>query len=62
MQEVTKTIEMLDELERWIEEAPPRGEPQRFGNLAFRDWGKIVEEVRTTQLVIPTAEPHTLNI
>ena len=38
-------LELLDELDRWIIEIPPLETPQRFGNLAFRQWGKRLEEV-----------------
>lgn len=37
---------LLDKLDKWIEEIPPHPTPQRFGNLAFRTWGKKLEEVR----------------
>jgi serine/threonine-protein phosphatase 2A activator len=40
-----KTLALLDKLEQWIEEIPPLQTPQRFGNLAFRTWGKRLEEV-----------------
>lgn len=36
---------MLDELEAWIDDIPPQPTPQRFGNLAFRDYGRCLEEV-----------------
>ncbi|TEB31594.1 serine/threonine-protein phosphatase 2A activator 1 [Coprinellus micaceus] len=39
-----KTLALLDKLEQWIEEIPPLQTPQRFGNLAFRTWGKRLEE------------------
>ncbi|KAI0319067.1 serine/threonine-protein phosphatase 2A activator 1 [Amylostereum chailletii] len=35
---------MLSILDTWIEEIPPLPTPQRFGNLAFRTWGKRLEE------------------
>ena len=38
---------MLDVLDGWIEEIPPLPTPQRFGNLAFRQWGKRLENVST---------------
>lgn len=40
-------IGVLDRLDRWIDDIPPLDSPQRFGNLAFRKWGKRLEEVRT---------------
>ena len=36
---------MLDVLDGWIDEIPPLQTPQRFGNLAFRKWGKRLEDV-----------------
>ncbi|KAI0029428.1 hypothetical protein K488DRAFT_80177 [Vararia minispora EC-137] len=35
---------LLDELDGWINDIPPQPTPQRFGNLAFRAWGKRLEE------------------
>ncbi|KNZ80803.1 Serine/threonine-protein phosphatase 2A activator 1 [Termitomyces sp. J132] len=43
-QAVTKTLELLNTLDRWIDEIPPLQSPQRFGNLAFRTWGARLEE------------------
>ncbi|KAG6917849.1 hypothetical protein DXG01_000754 [Tephrocybe rancida] len=45
-QVITRTLELLDTLDRWINEIPPLETPQRFGNLAFRTWGARLEEVR----------------
>lgn len=42
---VRKVLDLLDTLESWITEIPPQPTPQRFGNLAFREWGKRLEEV-----------------
>ncbi|PCH42685.1 PTPA-domain-containing protein [Wolfiporia cocos MD-104 SS10] len=36
-------IALLDTLDGWIDEIPPLPTPQRFGNLAFRSWGKRLE-------------------
>lgn len=37
---------MLDNLIAWIEEVPPQPQKvQRFGNLAFREYIALVEEV-----------------
>ena len=38
-------IGLLDQLDLWIDEIPPLSTPQRFGNLAFRTWGKRLEDV-----------------
>ena len=45
VQAVHKTIQMLDKIATWVDEIPPQETTQRFGNLAFRDWGKRLEEV-----------------
>ncbi|KAI0068967.1 Phosphotyrosyl phosphatase activator [Artomyces pyxidatus] len=37
-------LSMLEELDRWTDDIPPLPTPQRFGNLAFRQWGKRLEE------------------
>ncbi|KAG8937262.1 Serine/threonine-protein phosphatase 2A activator 1 [Tulasnella sp. 418] len=47
---VAKTVALLDEIEKWVEDIPPQESPQRFGNLAFRDWGKRLEERATSLL------------
>ena len=36
---------MLDELAAWVDDIPPYPTAQRFGNLAFREYGKRLEEV-----------------
>jgi serine/threonine-protein phosphatase 2A activator len=38
-------LELLDELDAWIDDIPPYGDKQRFGNLAFRDWGARLSKV-----------------
>lgn len=43
---VEAVIRLLQTLLRWTEEIEPKQTPQRFGNLAFRDWGARLEEVR----------------
>ncbi|KAK2467238.1 hypothetical protein APHAL10511_000787 [Amanita phalloides] len=41
---VDSLIKLLVTLDKWIDEIPPSQSPQRFGNLAFRTWGKRLEE------------------
>lgn len=41
---VVKVVKILDELIKWIDEIPPIQQPQRFGNKAFRDWFKRLQE------------------
>ncbi|KLO17362.1 PTPA-domain-containing protein [Schizopora paradoxa] len=38
------SLKMLERLDSWINEIPPQVSPQRFGNLAFRTWGKKLED------------------
>ena len=42
---MVKIVALLDEVKSWVAELPPYGDRQRFGNLAFRDWGKRLKEV-----------------
>ncbi|KAM5544080.1 hypothetical protein V8D89_002266 [Ganoderma adspersum] len=63
-------ITLLDKLDGWIDEIPPLQTPQRFGNLAFRSWGKRLEEESTALLrallperlraAVPFIEPYWL--
>ncbi|KAF6756884.1 hypothetical protein DFP72DRAFT_892596 [Ephemerocybe angulata] len=39
-----KILALLDKLDQWTEDIPPLETPQRFGNLAFRSWGRRLEE------------------
>ncbi|KIP11020.1 hypothetical protein PHLGIDRAFT_21917 [Phlebiopsis gigantea 11061_1 CR5-6] len=41
---IQSTLRLLDTLDGWIDEIPPLPTPQRFGNLAFRTWGKRLED------------------
>lgn len=45
-QAATSMLTLLDKLDNWIDEIPPLPTPQRFGNLAFRTWGRKLEDVR----------------
>ncbi|KAH7101968.1 Phosphotyrosyl phosphatase activator [Auriculariales sp. MPI-PUGE-AT-0066] len=40
----SQLVRMLRELAGWTKDIPPLPTPQRFGNLAFRDWGRRLEE------------------
>ncbi|GJJ08184.1 hypothetical protein Clacol_002392 [Clathrus columnatus] len=42
---IIKIMTLLDGLDSWIDDIPPQPTPQRFGNLAFRDYGARLEEV-----------------
>lgn len=41
---VDKVRNLLDELRKLLERAPPETGPRRFGNVAFRKWYQLVEE------------------
>ncbi|KAG8688131.1 Serine/threonine-protein phosphatase 2A activator 1 [Ceratobasidium sp. 394] len=42
---VRSLLVFLEELDSWISDIPPQASPQRYGNLAFRDWGQRFEQV-----------------
>lgn len=44
--QIGRTLKLLETLENWIDDIPPLQSPQRYGNLAFRSWGKRLEVVR----------------
>ncbi|KAG7271967.1 hypothetical protein CRUP_023847, partial [Coryphaenoides rupestris] len=42
---VEKLLDLLETLDRWIDETPPVDQPSRFGNKAYRTWyGKLDQE------------------
>ncbi|KAF9130016.1 Serine/threonine-protein phosphatase 2A activator [Mortierella sp. GBA39] len=47
---ITSILALLNTLDSWIALVPPKADPQRFGNLAFRDYIRMVEEKATTLL------------
>ncbi|KAF8602870.1 Phosphotyrosyl phosphatase activator [Ceratobasidium sp. AG-I] len=69
-QSIHSLLRFLEELNTWVEEIPPQESPQRYGNLAFRDWGQRLEERSETLLremlpeslhaVIPFLQPYVL--
>ncbi|TRM62086.1 hypothetical protein BD626DRAFT_537814 [Schizophyllum amplum] len=56
-QAVSSVLSLLETLDGWIDEIPPQDSPQRFGNLAFRTWGKRLEENASALLAIPAPSP-----
>ncbi|EPS94520.1 hypothetical protein FOMPIDRAFT_1169651 [Fomitopsis schrenkii] len=66
----TSMIALLDTLDAWIDEIPPLPTPQRYGNLAFRTWGKRLESEGdavlakllpdSLRLAIPYLSPYLL--
>ncbi|KAJ7886722.1 hypothetical protein B0H13DRAFT_2043771 [Mycena leptocephala] len=67
---IRRIIVLLDTLNAWIDEIPVQMSPQRFGNLAFRTWGRRLEEESDALLgnllppdyaaVIPQVKPYLL--
>ncbi|KAG0345367.1 hypothetical protein BG004_003758 [Podila humilis] len=41
---INRIVALLDTLDSWIDLVPPRPDPQRFGNLAFRDYVHMFED------------------
>ncbi|ELT93086.1 hypothetical protein CAPTEDRAFT_185148 [Capitella teleta] len=39
-----KLVSIMDAMSQWIDEIPPIDQPQRFGNKAYRDWFKRLQE------------------
>jgi len=35
---IKKLVQLLEQVDRWIDEIPPTDQPQRFGNKSFRIW------------------------
>ncbi|XP_072935676.1 serine/threonine-protein phosphatase 2A activator-like [Epargyreus clarus] len=46
---VTKVMNLLDKIDNLISEFPPIEQPQRFGNVAFRDW---LIKVKTSSTIL----------
>ncbi|WVQ80918.1 serine/threonine-protein phosphatase 2A activator 1 [Cryptococcus sp. DSM 104549] len=52
-------MEMLDTMTEWVEEAPPEPQSnQRFGNLAFRTYNKLLQERLPSMLESFNLPPH----
>ncbi|CAE7098774.1 unnamed protein product [Rhizoctonia solani] len=51
-------LKLLEELESWLSEIPPQISPQRYGNLAFRDWGKRLQRC---QVILESKLPSNLH-
>ncbi|KAM4634517.1 serine/threonine-protein phosphatase 2A activator [Polymixia lowei] len=52
---IEKLLDLLDTLDRWIDETPPVDQPSRFGNKAYRAWyAKLDQEAEAlVSAVIP---------
>ena len=42
---IDKLMNLLDSMDKWIDDIPPVEQPQRFGNKAYRDWYQKLKEV-----------------
>lgn len=42
---VEKLLDMLDKLDKMIDDTPAINQPQRFGNQAFRTWYQKLKDV-----------------
>ncbi|CAG9782784.1 unnamed protein product [Diatraea saccharalis] len=47
---VMKIMDMLEKINKLIDEFPPIEQPQRFGNAAFKDWLTKVKSITTVML------------
>eukprot|EP00118_Oscarella_pearsei_P003888 m.16168 g.16168 ORF g.16168 m.16168 type:complete len:310 (+) comp26765_c0_seq1:478-1407(+) len=41
---IRQLVDLLNQLDSWIDEIPPIDQPQRFGNKAFRTWQEKLEK------------------
>jgi len=48
---IIKILQLLDRLDRWIDEIPPTDQPQRFGNQSFRLWYSKLKNESTNLLM-----------
>jgi len=57
-QNVQSGINILEKLDKWIDETPPTDQPTRYGNKAFRTWYSLVEKesVNIMKDFLPKAE------
>ena len=54
---VNRLLEVLLEMERWIEQYPPCQHQQaRYGNPAFRDWHRHFSATACGKLILPLPE------
>ncbi|EIE92140.1 hypothetical protein RO3G_16851 [Rhizopus delemar RA 99-880] len=52
-----RILEMLDNLDSWLNDFPPLENPQRFGNKAFRQWMEQLKQHSTQLLETILPEP-----
>ncbi|PWY97801.1 PTPA-domain-containing protein [Testicularia cyperi] len=62
---IQRLAALLYKLDRWTDEIQPHDKPQRFGNLAFRDWGARLEQSVNTlhfELLPDELQPFTVEL
>lgn len=55
---VMKLMEVLETLDKWVDETPPLEQPQRFGNRAFRTWQQRVVDNSVSLIADCVPEKH----
>ena len=58
---IDAVVRLLLTVDGWTQDVEPRKNSQRFGNMAFRDWGARLEEVRQNLTAFPSdahSSPH----
>ncbi|TDG53565.1 hypothetical protein AWZ03_000380 [Drosophila navojoa] len=58
-----KLLGLIDSLEQLVEQHPPLEQPQRFGNKAYRDWSRAMQEQlpNLLQQLLPAAKQKYLS-
>ncbi|XP_059485286.1 serine/threonine-protein phosphatase 2A activator [Neocloeon triangulifer] len=61
-QKVEHVLELMETLNKWIDEIPPVDQPQRFGNKAFKTWFKKLTEDADVELkkMLPENKHNTI--
>jgi serine/threonine-protein phosphatase 2A activator len=54
---IAAILRMLDQLAGYVDEVPPSTGPRRFGNVAFREWIRKMEEVRHRPIELTRTHP-----
>ncbi|KAI3633952.1 hypothetical protein MIR68_007556 [Amoeboaphelidium protococcarum] len=63
---VLTIVQLIDQLDEWIQEIPPVEQPQRFGNVAFKQWlqrvtdksEQMLEQLELPQDAIPELKEY----
>uniref|UniRef100_A0A8C3ARL3 Serine/threonine-protein phosphatase 2A activator n=1 Tax=Cyclopterus lumpus TaxID=8103 RepID=A0A8C3ARL3_CYCLU len=58
---VEKLLDLLETLDRWINETPPADQPSRFGNRAYRTWFAKLDQVSAHAHPYTRTPLHTHN-